>query len=248
MEKGTNIMSFLRPTGLAACVLVIAGVVTAPALAGTINGTVTYVGAVPNLKPIAMDADPNCAKKHTTPQPSDVLVLGAGNTMANIFVHVVGGLPAGKTYPAPTTPVTMDQKGCHYEPHVFALQVGQPFRILNSDGILHNVHALPHVNKPFNKAMPAAVTESTATFDKEEGIFQIKCDVHPWMTAWAAVLTNPFFAVTGKDGKFSIPNLEPGTYQIEAWHEKLGVQKATVTVGASDTKTQDFKFSPPAAK
>jgi hypothetical protein len=68
------------------------------------------------------------------------------------------------------------------------------------------------------------------------------------MSAWAAVLTHPYYAVTGKDGKFSIPNLPPGTYEIEAWHEKLGTQKGTVTVGASDTKTQDFKFSPPAGK
>jgi uncharacterized protein (DUF2141 family) len=142
----------------------------------------------------------------------------------------------------------MDQKGCHYEPHVFGIQVGQPFKILNSDGILHNVHALPKINKPFNKAMPATVTETTTKFDKDEGLFQIKCDVHPWMTAYAAVLTHPFYSVTSKDGKFTIQNLDPGTYQIEAWHEKLGTQKATVTVGASDTKTQDFKFSAPAAK
>jgi plastocyanin len=249
MEKGNNLMSFLRTSVLASCMLVIAGIVAAPAaVAGTVNGTVTYVGQVPNLKPIEMNADPNCAKMHATPQPSDILVLGPGNTMANIFVHVVGGLPAGKTYPAPTTPVTMDQKGCHYDPHVFVIQVGQPFRILNSDGILHNVHALPHVNSPFNMAMPASRKEATTKFDKDEGIFQIKCDVHPWMSAWAAVLTHPYYAVTGKDGKFSIPNLPPGTYEIEAWHEKLGTQKGTVTVGASDTKTQDFKFSPPAGK
>jgi len=110
------------------------------------------------------------------------------------------------------------------------------------------VHALPKINKPFNKAMPATVTETTTKFDKDEGMFQIKCDVHPWMTAYAAVLTHPFYSVTSKDGKFTIQNLDPGTYQIEAWHEKLGTQKATVTVGASDTKTQDFKFSAPAAK
>src|SRR5580765_3711486 len=117
------------------------------ALAGTITGTVTYTGKVPNLKPIAMDADPNCAKKHTTPQPSDVLVMGDGNTMGNILVRVTKGLPAGKTYPAPTTPVVMDQNGCHYEPHVIGIMEGQQLLIKNSDGILHNVHARPRVNK-----------------------------------------------------------------------------------------------------
>jgi plastocyanin len=239
-------MSYARNTVLAAALLAVSA--SGLAQAGSVTGTVTYEGKVPALKPIAMDADPNCAKKHTSPQPSDILVLGPGNTMANIMVRVVGGLPTGKTWPAPTTPAVMDQKGCHYEPHVFGIQVGQPFKILNSDGILHNVHALPKINKPFNKAMPATVTETTTKFDKDEGLFQIKCDVHPWMTAYAAVLTHPFYSVTSKDGKFTIQNLDPGTYQIEAWHEKLGTQKATVTVGASDTKTQDFKFSAPAAK
>jgi len=229
---------------------VAAGVVlmSGAAFAGTITGTVTYTGKVPTLKPIQMDADPNCAKKHTTPQPSDVLVLGDGNTMANIMVRVTKGLPAGKTYPAPTTPVVMDQNGCHYDPHVIGIMEGQQLLIKNSDGILHNVHALPKVNKPFNRAMPATVKESNATFEKAEDIFPVKCDVHPWMSAYIAVMTNPFVAVTKKDGKFSIAGLDPGTYTIEAWHEKLGTQTATVTVGASDTKTADFKFAAPAAK
>lgn len=218
------------------------------ATAGTITGNVVYEGKIPNLKPIAMDADPACAKKHSSPVTSEALVLGSGNTMGNILVRVVKGLPAGKTYPAPKEPVVMDQKGCQYRPHVMGIQIGQSFRILNSDGILHNVHSLPKVNKPFNMAMPANRTEATSTFEKEEGIFQVKCDVHPWMNAWIAVLTHPFFSVTGKDGKFTLSGLDPGTYEIEAWHEKLGVQKATVTLAGGETKTQAFKFTAPAPK
>jgi plastocyanin len=194
-----------------------------------------------------MTADAACAKKHSTPQPSDVLVLGPGNTMANIMVSVVKGLPAGKSYPAPTTPVVMDQNGCHYEPHVFGLQVGQPLKVLNSDGILHNVHALPKVNKQFNMAMPPTVKESTQSFGQAEGMFMIKCDVHPWMSAYAGVFNHPYFSVSKKDGKFTISGLDPGTYEIEAWHEKLGVQKATVTVAGSESKTVAIKFSAPGA-
>jgi hypothetical protein len=126
------------------------------------------------------------------------------------------------------------------------VMVGQPFKILNSDGILHNVHSLSKVNKPFNMAMPANRTEAMHTFDKEEGIFMIKCDVHPWMNAFVLVSPHPYYSVTGKDGKFSITGLDAGTYEIEAWHEKLGTQKSTVTVAANDTKTVPFKFSTPA--
>jgi hypothetical protein len=144
--------------------------------------------------------------------------------------------------------VVLDQKGCMYEPHVMGIMVGQPYRILNSDGILHNIHTLPNVNRSFNQGMPATLTETTTTFPMAEPVFQIKCDVHPWMSAYIAVFTHPFFSVTGTDGKFTISGLDPGTYEITAWHERLGTQTASVTVGASDTQTQDFTFAVPAAK
>jgi plastocyanin len=217
----------------------------AAAGAGTITGTVVYEGKVPNLRPLSVAAEPMCAKKHET-VPNEALVLGPGNAMANILVRVVSGLPAGKTWPAPKEPVVMAQEGCQYVPHVMGIMVGQPFKVLNDDGVLHNVHALPRVNRPFNMAMPPTRKEATETFAKEEGMFTIKCDVHPWMQAHIGVFGHPFFAVTKTDGRFTIANLPAGTYELEAWHEKLGTRKATVTVGASDTKQVSFKFSPPA--
>ena len=214
----------------------------------SITGTVTFDGKPPNLKPLAMDADPACAKMHKQPVPNEMLVLGSGSTMGNIMVYVSKGLPGGKTWPAPKNPATLDQKGCQYVPHVTGIMVGQTYRILNSDGILHNVHALPKINRGFNKPMPGNLKETSTTFDKPEPIFQIKCDVHPWMSAFVGVFTHPFFSVTGTDGKFTISGLDPGTYEITAWHERLGTQTASVTVAAKETKTQNFKFAPPASK
>jgi plastocyanin len=216
--------------------------------ASSITGTITFDGKAPTLRPLAMDADPVCAKKHSAPVQNEMLVLGTGNTMGNVMVWVSKGLPAGKTYPAPTAPAVLDQNGCQYKPHVMGLMVGQAYKILNSDGILHNIHTLPKINKAFNKPMPATMKETTTTFDKAEPIFNIKCDVHPWMQAYVGVFTNPFFSVTSADGKFTISGLDPGTYEITAWHERLGTKTATVTVAASGTKTQDFKFAMPAAK
>ena len=213
------------------------------AVAASVTGTVTFAGTAPTLRPLAMDAEPLCAEKHEGPVPAEMLVLGNGNTMANIMVWVSQGLPAGQTWQAPTTPVVLDQVGCQYVPHVMGIMVGQPYRILNSDGILHNVHTLPKINPAFNRGQPATVKEITTTFPKPEGMFQIKCDVHPWMSAYIGVFTHPFFSVTRPDGKFTIPDLPAGTYELTAWHERLGTQTASITVAANDTKAQNFKFT-----
>jgi plastocyanin len=214
-----------------------------PALAGDITGTINYTGKVPTLKPIAMNADPVCAKKHTAPVPSEVLVLGSGNTMANVMVRVKSAVPG--SFPAPAAPAVIDQKGCQYHPHVLGMRVGQTLQLKNSDGLLHNVHALPKVNTPFNMAMPANRATADTKFPKAEGMFLVKCDVHPWMNAYVGVFSSPFFAVTGPDGKYKISGLPPGTYEIEAWHEKLGTRTATVTVAAAGPAKADFSFAPP---
>jgi plastocyanin len=246
MTKEPNMRGHVNRLWLGAVLVALSGWSGVAMAAGPITGTVTFDGKAPALKPLSMDADPACAKKHTGPVPSEMLVLGSGNTMGNVLVWVSKGLPAGKTWPAPKTAVTLDQKGCQYVPHVMGIMVGQPYRILNSDGVLHNIHTLPKVNPSFNKGMPATLKETTTTFTKPEAVFHVKCDVHPWMSAYVAVFTHPFFAVTGTDGKFSIPGLDPGTYEITAWHERLGTQTASITVGATDTKPQSFKFAIPA--
>ena len=202
-------------------------------------------GRPPTLKPLAMDADPVCAKKHTGPVPSEMLVLGSGNTMAQHHGLGLEGAPGREDLSRSQDSRGPRSERLQYVPHVMGIMVGQPYKILNSDGVLHNIHTLPKINTPFNKGMPATLKEATTMFDKPEEVFQIKCDVHPWMSAYMAVFTHPFFSVTSTDGKFTISGLDPGTYEITAWHERLGTQTATVTVGASDTKTQNFKFAVP---
>jgi plastocyanin len=232
----------LRLAAVGLAVWVCPGVALA---ASSVTGTIVFAGKAPALRPLAMEAEPVCAKKHGKPVPNEMLVLGNGNTMAHIMVWVSKGLPAGKSWPVPKEPVVLNQDGCLYSPHVMGIMAGQPYKILNSDGVAHNVHTLPKVNKSFNRSMPATLKEVTTTFEKPEPIFQIKCDVHPWMSAYIGVFPHPFYSVTSTDGKYTISGLEPGTYEITAWHERLGTQTASVTVGANDKKTQDFKFATP---
>lgn len=212
--------------------------------AGSITGIIHYEGDAPQFNEIKMDADPICLGKHTGPVYPQSLVLGEGKTMANVFVHITSGL-AQKDYPPVTEPAIISQTGCMYDPHVLGVRSGQPVKILNPDGTLHNVHAMSKVNAEFNLAMPQFRQETTKVFDKEEFMFPIKCDVHPWMLAWVAVMPHPYFAVTKEDGKFTIENLPAGTYEVEAWHEKLGTQKSSITVAEGETKEADFTFSRP---
>ena len=207
----------------------------------TVVGRVRYEGEVPALRPIQMDADPGCAKKHASPAANELLVLGEGQALANVLVRVKSGL-AGGSYPAPAEAAVIDQHGCQYVPHVLGVMKGQRVRILNSDGLLHNVHALPKVNKEFNKAMPASVAETEVAFDDEEVMVQLKCDVHPWMGAWIGVVSHPFFEVTGKDGAFQLEGLPAGSYEIEAWHERLGTQSLTAQVADGQRVALEFTF------
>ena len=217
------------------------------AFGASITGTIVYEGDVPDLKVMKMDSDPMCSLHHTEGVKSEVIVLGLGKTIGNVFVRIKSGLPDEK-YPIPTEPVILDQKGCMYSPHVFGVLVGQELKILNPDNTLHNVHAMPRKNPSYNTAMPKFRKEASKIFTKEEFMFPIKCDVHPWMGTWCAVMAHPFFDVTEKDGKFKIEGLKAGTYEIEAWHERLKTRTATVAVTADEAKTVDFSFAIPTKK
>ena len=209
--------------------------------AATITGKVTFDGQAPVPAQIKMEADPNCLAIHPQGVNDDNVIVNANGTLKDAFVYVKEGL-AGKTFEAPKTPVVFDQKGCQYSPKVFGIQVNQPLEIVNDDSTLHNVHALPNNSQQFNLGMPIQGMKLKKTFTKPEVMVKIKCEVHPWMSAYAGVLDHPFFAVSGDDGSFSIKNLPPGQYVIESWHQKYGSQTQNVTV-SSDSDTQDVTFA-----
>ena len=217
------------------------------ATAGEVSGTVALDGAAPMNEAIKMNADPVCVTKNTTPQFQETYQVADGK-LANVFVYIKDGL-GNYVYDTPTEPATIDQMNCRYHPHVFGMRVNQPLTIINSDPTLHNIHALPKSNKEFNNGQPIQGMKMTHTWETKEVMVPFKCDVHGWMNAYVGVLDHPYFMVTGKDGKFDLKTVPPGTYTIEAWHEKLGAMTQSVTLGPKETKeiTFTFKASGPAA-
>jgi hypothetical protein len=215
------------------------------ATAGDVNGVVAFEGTAPKNEPIKMNADPVCVKENTTPQEQETYEVADGK-LGNVFVYVKDGLGA-YSFDTPTTVVTIDQKNCRYHPHVFGVMVNQPLEILNSDPTLHNIHALPKGNAEFNNGQPIQGMKTEHKFTAKEVMVPFKCDVHGWMNAYVGVVDNPYYAVTDKAGKFSLKGLPPGTYTIEAWHEKLGTQEVKVTLGAKETKDANFSFKAGAA-
>jgi plastocyanin len=210
------------------------------ASAATVTGKVKFEGTAPAPQPIKLSSDPYCQKANPG-LATENEVVGKDGALGNVFVYVKDGL-GNRTFAAPSNPVVLDQKGCHYAPHVLGIQVGQPLQIVNSDDTLHNVHGLPKANKEFNQGQPIQGMKMTHTFSTKEVMVPFKCDVHGWMNAWIGVLDHPYYAVTSADGSFSLKGLPPGTYTIEAWHEKLGTQTQTVTVGEKETKDVAFTF------
>ena len=212
---------------------------------GSITGTITFEGKAPKMRPLKLDADPICVVNNEIAPKKEWLILDENKGVKNVLVFVTEGLNID--YSPPEEPVVIDQKGCIYSPHVLGIMAGQQLDILNNDGTLHNIHALPKVNKEFNKAQPRSKKKLSVKFEKPEAPFKVKCDVHPWMGAYIGVFDHPCFAVSGDDGTYIISDLKPGEYVIEAWHEKLGSQTANVTVSDSAAH-QNFTFKKPSKK
>jgi plastocyanin len=231
------------------------GEATAIEGAGVVKGKVTLTGTPPAETQLnqVMAGTPACADAHSEPLFTDRVVANAAGELKDVFVWVKSGLPADFKAPRNTSEVMLDQIGCMYHPSVFAFQTGQKFIIKNSDSTLHNVHAIGDDGKGkdyFNLAMPTKdmTLDKTGDFRSQDIVVKFKCEVHPWMFAYAGVCDHPYFAVTSETGDFAIPNLPPGKYVVGAWQRRAGFKEMTVEVPADGEATANFVYEFAAAE
>jgi plastocyanin len=214
----------------------------APVKAGTatVKGTVKLAGKPPEMRSLNRAGDPFCAR---TPMKDEEVLVGPDGALANVLVRITKGLSGN--YEAPMTNATLDQNQCMYRPRVQGMMAGQSLLITNSDQTLHNVHGYKGPSTLFNQAEIPGLPPIAKKFNTSGDILKFKCDVHPWMTAYVAVQSNPFFAVTGADGTFSIPKVPAGKYTIEAWHERYGTKTSEITVEAGAPAEVSFQDAAP---
>jgi plastocyanin len=197
---------------------------------GTIVGEVKFAGTPPAPKVIKVNKDNQACGNE---KQSEALIVGSNKGIQWAVVSVAGakGAPA-----KPAQKPTLDQKGCHFSPHVLLVPAGAEVDILNPDGVLHNIHTFSTANPSINKAQPKFKKTMTEKFEKPE-IIKVQCDAHSWMLGWIVVAGHPYYAVTDANGAFKLENVPAGKHTVEVWHETLGKMTREVEVKAgAETK------------
>jgi len=222
--------------------------------AGTISGKVSFTGAAPAPVKIDTSADPVCAKASPNLLGEEWVVKDG--KLANTFVYIKDGTLADGTKISdyseapPSNPVTLDQNGCHYKPHVLGVVVNQNINITNSDPTNHNIHFMPKNSTGWNQSQLSGAPPMMHKLPHAEVLVPVKCDQHPWMKSYVGVMKTKLFAVSGEDGSFTISGVPPGKYTVVAWHEggPTGTeQKKEVEIKANGSATADFSFGASAA-
>ena len=204
-----------------------------------VSGTILFEGEPPPQELIDVSADDYCGVRHDGGTIASNEVIINDGKLANVFVYISSGLE-GYSFQTNTSPVTLDQKGCRYYPHVMGVMIGQPIDIRNSDSTIHNVHAMTKKNKAFNLGQRTGARD-TKTFDKEEVMIPVVCDVHGWMKSWIGVLHHPAFAVSGENGSYTF-TAPLGEYTVTAWHERFGTKEEQIVVEEGQPVSLNFSF------
>jgi hypothetical protein len=234
-----------------------------------IEGRIRLKGTPAPEKQLPLDA--SCSQLHVVMPTTHFYAVDAEGGLADVLVSIKEGVSV-ESFPPPGVQghdgkflriregvsqpsfspsiqhVLLDQVGCEFVPYVLGLQTGQKLLVRNSDPFMHNVYVSPTApgNRASNRAQPAKSKDLEYVFQSPEDFLRIKCDVHIWMFAYVGVFNHPFFAVSGANGGFKLPDVPAGRYTIEAYHRKAGKASREVTVRHGQSVNADFVLEVPA--
>ena len=204
---------------------------------GSIVGEVKFAVTPPAPKVVKVNKDNQACGDE---KKSEELVVGPDKGIQWAVVSLTG---AKGPAPKPAQKLTLDQKGCHFQPHVLLVPAGAEVDILNNDGVLHNIHTFATANPSINKAQPKFKKVMTEKFGEKSEIIKIQCDAHSWMQGWAVVMGHPYYVVTDASGAFKLDNVPPGKHTVEVWHESLGKMTKEVEVKAGAPTKVTFELA-----
>lgn len=202
---------------------------------GAAVGTLTWDGDRPEPLPaktiVADKAVGCCAEGESVDDTNRALLISEEGGIANVVV-TFERKDGEIEHEAREEPLLIDHSKCRFEPHVLVARVGDKVRYLNSDEVNHNVHTTSKKNPAFNNNVAAGKYEERDL--KFAETITVVCDIHPWMDAYVYVTYADYFGTSGPDGVVRVEGMEPGTYKVEYWHEKLGKGKLDDVVVSAD--------------
>lgn len=209
----------------------VAGYTVQPGPGGTVSGKILYDGKPVKAKKVTVTQDRSVCGNMKEMEPVEIKDGGVANA-----VVWIDDVSKGKafSYPAPS----LDQKGCMFMPHVVVMAPGE-LKVINSDQAAHNVHIFSKANRAFNQVMPPGSEPLTISLFRPDTVI-VRCDVHTWMQAYVVVAKNPYYALSGSGGSFSLTDVPPGTYHLSVWQETLGTKTQEITVQAGQTTSANF--------
>lgn len=210
---------------------------TAVTNGGTVAGRVWFPNEFPESESFKVPKDNHVCGIRKPDQ--EFIVDEASHGLQNVIIEILG-ITAGKPLALPDP--TLDQQECTYLPHVQVAAAGSKVVIANADAVLHNIHAWAGDTTLFNIAQPPIGNVKFKKQLTETGPVRVVCDVHEWMAAYIYVVDHPYVAITDAEGRYTIPDVPPGSYKVKVWHEGLGevIKDVTVTAGGSATVDLDI--------
>ncbi len=210
---------------------------------GAVRGEVRLTGDIPKAVRLVVSKDANyCGVNKSSPR----LRVSASKGVQDAIVWLEG-ITGGKQTPLENKQLVLNQYKCEYSPHILIVPFGSSLDIVNSDPILHNVHAYDNrdgTRTLFNIAQPikGQRTAVRQTLFQKAGLYLATCDAgHPWMNAYIMVADNPYYALTDREGHYVLDQVPPGTYRLKMWHEGVAVVKTEMENG----KPKTYRYEEP---